>query len=64
MWMAGALGVACGAGYYVLAIISTLLTVVILTVLNRIELGGTRGVMPELEAGRQAESPLRKPDQG
>jgi putative Mg2+ transporter-C (MgtC) family protein len=37
MWMAGALGVACGAGYFVLALIATVLTVVILTALTRLE---------------------------
>jgi putative Mg2+ transporter-C (MgtC) family protein len=37
MWMAGALGVACGAGYYVLALIATALTVVILAALKRME---------------------------
>jgi putative Mg2+ transporter-C (MgtC) family protein len=37
MWMAGALGVACGAGYFVLAVIATALTVVILTALQRFE---------------------------
>lgn len=37
MWMSGALGVCCGAGYYGLALMATLLTVLILTVLNRIE---------------------------
>jgi putative Mg2+ transporter-C (MgtC) family protein len=47
MWMAGALGVACGAGYYALALIATLLTVVILAILNRIELGAPKGVVPE-----------------
>ena len=35
MWMAGALGVACGAGYYALATIATVLTVLILAVLAR-----------------------------
>lgn len=41
MWMAGALGVCCGAGYYVIALMATVLTVVILTVLNNIELPKT-----------------------
>jgi putative Mg2+ transporter-C (MgtC) family protein len=43
MWMAGALGVCCGAGYYALAIIATLLTVVILVVLKRLELAFQAG---------------------
>jgi putative Mg2+ transporter-C (MgtC) family protein len=53
MWMAGALGVACGAGYYVLTVIATLLTVLILAVLRRLDdsLGTTRsGEVPELRA--------------
>ena len=37
MWMAGALGVACGAGYYVLAVIATILTVSILALLMRLD---------------------------
>jgi putative Mg2+ transporter-C (MgtC) family protein len=41
MWMAGALGVCCGAGYYVIALMATVLTVVILTVLNNIALPKT-----------------------
>ena len=47
MWMAGALGVCCGAGYYVLALIATVLTVAILTVLNRIELGAPKGIVTD-----------------
>jgi len=49
MWMAGALGVCCGAGYYVLALMATTLTVAILTVLNRWEIGSPKGVVPELQ---------------
>jgi putative Mg2+ transporter-C (MgtC) family protein len=37
MWMAGALGVACGAGYYILTAIATVLTVLILAVLMRLD---------------------------
>ena len=37
MWMAGALGVCCGAGYYVMALMATVLTVGILTLLRRME---------------------------
>jgi putative Mg2+ transporter-C (MgtC) family protein len=44
MWMAGALGVACGAGYFVLAVIATVLTVVILTALSRSE--SARRILP------------------
>ena len=44
MWMSGALGVCCGAGYYALAVIATVLTVIILHVLKRIEFMATRPV--------------------
>lgn len=47
MWMAGALGVCCGAGYYVIALMATVLTVIILTVLKNIEL-------PKAEAPKSA----------
>ena len=58
MWMAGALGVACGAGYFVLAILATVLTVAILTLLNTLDTTfGTSagGEVPELrrDAERQ-----------
>jgi putative Mg2+ transporter-C (MgtC) family protein len=46
MWMAGALGVCCGAGYYLLAVMATLLTVTILAVLDRVELGTARSGAP------------------
>jgi putative Mg2+ transporter-C (MgtC) family protein len=49
MWMAGALGVCCGAGYYTLALMATVLTMLILYVLNQVEIGNTRkGVVPEM----------------
>jgi putative Mg2+ transporter-C (MgtC) family protein len=50
MWMAGALGVCCGAGYYVLALMATALTMAILTLLNRVELGAPKGTVPELQS--------------
>lgn len=37
MWLAGALGVACGAGYYVLAVIGTVFALIVLVVLAKIE---------------------------
>ncbi|MBL8267572.1 MgtC/SapB family protein [Steroidobacter sp.] len=37
MWLAGALGVACGAGYYFLAFIGTAFAVVVLVVLAKLE---------------------------
>jgi putative Mg2+ transporter-C (MgtC) family protein len=61
MWMAGALGVACGAGYYVLALIATFLTVLILAALQRLDARlGTRadGKLPELRTEtKPAETP-------
>ena len=55
MWMAGALGVCCGAGYYVLALMATVLTVVILTVLNRLEIGEAKGVVPEMREEQKSD---------
>ena len=37
MWLAGAVGVACGLGYYFLAIVATLLSVVIVVVIRKLE---------------------------
>jgi len=37
MWLAGAVGVACGAGYYVVAVLATLLAAFILAALRRLE---------------------------
>lgn len=37
MWMAGALGVACGAGYYFIATLATVLTFVVLSLVHRLE---------------------------
>lgn len=37
MWLAGALGVACGAGYYFLAFIGTAFALVVLVVLGKLE---------------------------
>jgi putative Mg2+ transporter-C (MgtC) family protein len=37
MWLAGSVGVACGAGYYLLALIGTVLAVLILTLLRAVE---------------------------
>jgi putative Mg2+ transporter-C (MgtC) family protein len=37
MWLAGAVGVACGAGYYSIALMAALLAVAILTVLAMLE---------------------------
>lgn len=37
MWLAGAIGVACGAGFYTLAIFGALFSVIIITLLRRFE---------------------------
>jgi putative Mg2+ transporter-C (MgtC) family protein len=37
MWLAGALGVTCGAGYYRMAIMATVLAILILSGLHRLE---------------------------
>jgi putative Mg2+ transporter-C (MgtC) family protein len=37
MWLAGALGVACGAGYYFLATIGTVFALIVLVVLGKLE---------------------------
>lgn len=37
MWLAGALGVACGAGYYFLATIGTVFALIVLVVLAKLE---------------------------
>jgi putative Mg2+ transporter-C (MgtC) family protein len=38
MWLAGALGVACGAGDYTLAVMGTVLALIVLIVIGRLEL--------------------------
>lgn len=37
MWLAGAVGLACGGGFYVIALIGTLLALVVLVVLGKVE---------------------------
>jgi putative Mg2+ transporter-C (MgtC) family protein len=37
MWLAGAIGVACGAGFYTLAVFGVLFSIVIITLLQRFE---------------------------
>lgn len=47
MWLVAALGVACGAGDYTIAIMATLLTIVILSLVSRFERWlGTRSPAP------------------
>lgn len=65
MWLAGALGVACGAGYYFLAFIGTVFALIVLVVLAKIErrLNGRAedGKPPEPAEGEQR-SERRKAD--
>ena len=37
MWLAGAIGVACGAGFYLLATLGAIFSVIIITVLRKLE---------------------------
>ncbi len=37
MWLAGALGVACGSGFYVLALIGTVFALIVLVVLGKLQ---------------------------
>jgi putative Mg2+ transporter-C (MgtC) family protein len=37
MWLAGAIGVACGAGFYTLAVLGAVFSVIIITLLQRFE---------------------------
>jgi putative Mg2+ transporter-C (MgtC) family protein len=46
MWLAGAIGVACGAGFYTLAVLGAVFSVIIITLLQRLEkryLSGNEG---------------------
>jgi putative Mg2+ transporter-C (MgtC) family protein len=66
MWLAGALGVACGSGYYTLAALGTFFAVIVLVVLGRLQAkltanGSTaqaanRERSPEATRGRPPES--------
>jgi putative Mg2+ transporter-C (MgtC) family protein len=51
MWLAGALGVACGAGDYTLAAFGTVFAVIVLVVLGRLE-GKVRKNPPDKDAGQ------------
>lgn len=51
MWMAGALGVACGAGHYVLALLAAVLSLVIFKLVSLIPTNG-KDDEPEMEKSR------------
>jgi putative Mg2+ transporter-C (MgtC) family protein len=53
MWLAGALGVSCGAGYYTLAALGTAFALIVLIALGRVE--------RSLEARRGGAPPTREP---
>jgi putative Mg2+ transporter-C (MgtC) family protein len=55
MWLAGALGVACGAGYYFLATIGTVFALIVLVVLAKVEARLTRSRKDD--AGEPPEGP-------
>ena len=52
MWLAGALGVACGAGDYTLAVFGTLFAVIVLVVLGRLEQRLARERTSDEDAGK------------
>lgn len=55
MWLAGALGVACGAGDYTLAAFGTVLALIVLVVLGRLEQAARKNAPdkpPDEDAGR------------
>ncbi|WP_129642103.1 MgtC/SapB family protein [Peristeroidobacter agariperforans] len=64
MWLAGALGVACGAGYYFLATIGTGFALIVLVVLAKIEKRLTRRAADEIPTPVEGEqrSERRKAD--
>lgn len=55
MWLAGALGVACGAGYYFIALIGTVFALIVLVVVGKLEKKWTR------RAPDDDEDPPRRP---
>jgi putative Mg2+ transporter-C (MgtC) family protein len=58
MWLAGAIGVATGAGYFVLATMATVLAAFILAVLRRLEVGSTK------DANKDKNEKREKSDRG
>ena len=56
MWLAGALGVACGAGYYFIATIGTVFALVVLIVLAKLE-ARFNGKSPDDDAGGPPSAP-------
>lgn len=55
MWLAGALGVACGAGYYTLAVLGTVFALIVLVVLGRLEAKLETHRAPQTQDGEKGE---------
>ena len=53
MWAAGAIGVACGAGFFRIALVATLLAVVILTLVTVVERAVARWRAPPQDRGER-----------
>ncbi|HKU13042.1 MAG TPA: MgtC/SapB family protein [Steroidobacteraceae bacterium] len=51
MWLAGALGVACGAGDYTLAVLGTVFAVIVLVLLGRLESAARKKASQEKPSG-------------
>ena len=65
MWLAGAVGVATGAGYYVIAVFASVLALVILTVVYRLTPGGEDGGGDaERQAGQSNSAAVRPTGRG
>ena len=60
MWLAGALGVACGAGYYFLATIGTAFALIVLVVLAKLEKRLGNDKSPDDDSGNPP--PERRPE--
>jgi putative Mg2+ transporter-C (MgtC) family protein len=64
MWLAGAVGVACGAGYYAIAVIGTLFALIVLVVVGWLEVRLERGSRTEDDAESEGGSKQGKRKSG
>jgi putative Mg2+ transporter-C (MgtC) family protein len=62
MWLAGAVGVACGAGYYSIALMATVLALLILSVLGYLERRMAAGEERKHQASAAAGAPTERSD--
>src|SRR5690606_8398728 len=62
MWLAGALGVACGSGYYTIAALATGFALVVLVLLGRLERKLLRHASREPQLAPQGDQPVRPDD--